>query len=191
MRTSGHAASGQSSGLRKYTRRKPVTLGPVGLDVPMPGVVTEVLGHGCVGVEPDFAEMEAAGVILGQVEQTRADPAALHIGPDRDVVQQQVAGLCDQDGKPDDLATFNGNPRLPAADRLRIVGGHRGRRLADPGDIVLVSRGRDAAERIHVAPIAVRLAVRAFICCVPRAARSRRAVARSSRPLSAHAHSSP
>ena len=36
-----------------------VLLGAVGLGVPVPGVVAEVLGHGFVGLEPDFAEMEA------------------------------------------------------------------------------------------------------------------------------------
>src|SRR5215831_14632345 len=83
-----------------------VLLGPVGLDVPTPGVVVEVFGHGLVGVEPDLAEMETAGVIFGQLKQTRADSAALCIGPDGNVVEQQIARLGDKDGKPHDLAAL-------------------------------------------------------------------------------------
>ena len=37
-----------------------VLLGPVGLDVPVPRVVGEVLGHGLIGVEPYLAEVKAA-----------------------------------------------------------------------------------------------------------------------------------
>ena len=92
------------------------------------GVVAEVLGHGFAGVEPDFAEMQAASVIFGRVGQTRADPAALHIGPDGNGVQQQVAGLGDQDGTPGVTSPpSTASNALQAADRLHMAGGYRGR----------------------------------------------------------------
>jgi hypothetical protein len=92
-------------------------------------------------------------VVFGQGKQPRADPAVLGGGQDGHVVQQQIARPGDDDGKAGDSAVLNGSPCLPVAYRLRVVGGHRGRVPADSRDVLLVSGGRDRAQRIDVAGV--------------------------------------
>jgi hypothetical protein len=90
-------------------------------------------------------------LFLSQCEQPGADPAALGCGQDGHIVQQQIARLGNDDGKADDLPVLEGSPRLPVADRLRIVSGHRRRGLPDPAHVLLVSGSRERAELIDVA----------------------------------------
>src|SRR5215472_1835252 len=70
-----------------------VLLGPVGLGVPVPGVVRQVLGHRLVGVEPYLGQAKAAGAFFGEGQQPGADAAALSGGQHGHVLQQQVTGL--------------------------------------------------------------------------------------------------
>src|SRR5580693_3711277 len=142
---------GSVDGLAEEHPVESVLLALVGLGVPMARVVGEILGHGLVGVQPDLAKTQAARLFLSQCEQPGADSAALGCGQDGDIVQQQIARLGNDDGKADDLPVLEGSPRLPVADRLRIVGGHRRRCPADPGHVLLVSGSRDRAELIDVA----------------------------------------
>src|SRR5579859_159401 len=89
-------------------------------------------------------------MLLGPGEQAAADPAALVRGPYSQVLHQQVAGLGDQDDETADLPVPLGDPGLPAAHGLVVVGGHRGRRPADPGYVGLIGRGRDGAEQVSI-----------------------------------------
>ena len=57
----------------------------------------------------------------------------------------------DKDGEASDPAVLNGGPRLSAADRLGVVGGHWSRGAAHTRDVLPVCRDRDRPERIHIA----------------------------------------
>src|SRR6266704_3784048 len=127
-----------------------VLLGPVGLDVPVAWVVSEVLGHGFVGVELYLAEVKVAGLVLGQGQQAGADTLALSGWQNSNVLQQQVAGLGDEDDEADDLTVLNCDPRLAAADSMCVIGRHRCRRPADSRHVAFVGRRRDHAEGGHI-----------------------------------------
>jgi hypothetical protein len=115
----------------------------------MARVAGEIPGHGLVGVQPDLAETRAARLFLSQCEQPGADPAALGCGQDGRIVQQQMARLGHDDGKADDLPVLEGSPRLPVADRLRIVSGHRpARRIMTTAEEETVLRQRARGGRL-------------------------------------------
>ncbi len=122
---------------------KAVLLAPVGLGVPMPRVVGEVLGHGLVGVEPYLAEVKATGMVLGQGHQAGPDAASLSVRPDCHILQQQVARLGDEDDEANDFALLFGDPHLAAADGMRVVGSHRGRGLTDSRHVACVGSRYD------------------------------------------------
>ncbi len=82
--------------------------GPVGLGISVPSVAGEVFGHGLVGVEPDLAETQTTGMVLGQGQQPGADPATLGSGQDGHILQQQVAGPGDEDDEAGDLPVLDG-----------------------------------------------------------------------------------
>ena len=65
-------------------------------------------------------------------------------------MQQQVARHGDKDGEASVPAVLNGGPRLSAADRLGVVGGHWSRGAAHTQDVLPVRRDRDRPERIHI-----------------------------------------
>ena len=126
-------------------------LGPARSGMPTPGVAGEVLGHRLVGVRADLTQAKAVGVIFSQAGQSGADPAVRGGRQDSHVVRQQVARPGDKDGEASDPAVLTGGPRLPAADRFGVVGGHRSRVAAHTLDVLPVRRDRDRPERIRIA----------------------------------------
>ena len=68
-----------------------VVLGPVGLGVPVPWVVGQVLGHRRTGVQPYLWHAKGTGAVLGQDEQLGSDAPALGSGQHAHVLQQQIA----------------------------------------------------------------------------------------------------
>jgi hypothetical protein len=131
---------------------KVVLLGLVGLGIPVPGVAGEVLVvaslvQSRISLRPRLRAWSSA------MASNRADPVALGGGQDGYVVRQQIARPGDEDGEAGDLAVLNGSPCLPVAYRLRVAGGYRGRVPAGSRDVLLVSGGRDRAQRIDVAGV--------------------------------------
>ncbi len=103
-----------------------VVLGSVGLHVAVARVVSEVLGHGFVGVEPDLAEMQAACLVFRQAQQTAPDAASLSGWQDSHILQQQMAGPGDEDGEADSpAAVYLWVPKtcVTWADALQIAVG--------------------------------------------------------------------
>ncbi len=64
----------------------------VRLDIPEPGVASDVLGHLLVGVQTDLLAVVRAGTLLRELQQESADGAPLLVGCDGDVVEQHVIG---------------------------------------------------------------------------------------------------
>ena len=123
-----------------------VLLGSVGLGVPVPRVVGQVLGHGRIGVERYLWHVKGTGAVLGQGQQPCSDAPALGSGQYGHVLQQQIAGPGEEDDEPGHLAVHRRHPGLAAADRSGVVGRHRGGWPADSGHIVLVGRHRDLGQ---------------------------------------------
>jgi hypothetical protein len=79
--------------------------------------------------------MKAAVVFFGEDQQSGAYAAALGGGQHGHVLEQQVAGLGDQDDEADRLDIFGRHPGLAAPYCCGIVGGHRSGFAADPGHV--------------------------------------------------------
>jgi hypothetical protein len=128
-------------------------LGPVGLDVPMARIVSEVLSHRFIGVKAHLTEMKAARLLLSQGQQPGPYAASLGRWQHGHILEQQVTGLGDKDDEADKLTTPDCHPGPAVADSLRIVGGHRGRELVHPGHVGFVSHRRDHLEPSYVGAV--------------------------------------
>ena len=93
-----------------FTEEDPVEavlLGPVGLGIPVPLVIRQVLGHRRIGVEPYLGQAKAVGAFFGQGQQPCPDPASLGGGQNGQVLQQQVAGLGNQNDEARPIAVLD------------------------------------------------------------------------------------
>jgi hypothetical protein len=102
-----------------------VLLATPSLTVAAAGVIGEILSHGCVRVQPDLAQAEAASVVLGESEERTTDPAALRRWHYRNIFQEQIV----ISGNEHDQAS---RLRTCADGRLRGTGWRQGSRW-DPG----------------------------------------------------------
>lgn len=127
-----------------------VLLSPVGLGVPVPRVVGQVLGRSRIDVEPYLWRVKGTGAVLGQGQQSCSDAPALSSGVYGHVLQQLIAGPGDENDEASHLAVHSRHPRLASADRSGVIGRHRRGWPADCWHIALVGRHHDLGQGLCV-----------------------------------------
>jgi hypothetical protein len=117
----------------------------MGLGVPVPRIVGQVLGHGLVGVEPHLAEAMAARLLLGQGKQAGPDTEPLRRRQHGHVLKQQVIGLADQHEEADDHVVSHRHPDLVLTHGPGVIGRHRRRGAVHARQVAPIGRHRHRA----------------------------------------------